>query len=456
MATVHPESLTAPGVDVRSITRDVAQVPLAFPSPRAWWIGFGISCLGVLVFLISAFWLFYRGVGIWGNNNPVFWGLAISNYVWWIGMGHAGTLISALLLLINKGWRNSLNRFAEAMTVFAVIQAAMYPILHLGRPWLFYWLIPYPNTMEVWPQFKSPLEWDVFAVGTYLLVSVLFWYVGLIPDLAGVRDRAKKRVWQVFFGLLALGWRNSAVHWQRWQVCYWILAGLALPLVISVHSGVAMLFAGGIEPGWHTTIYPPYFVIGAVFEGFAVVLLISITLRHAFSLHHLVTDRHLDQLAKLLLAFGLMTAYGYLFEAFGAWYSGDPYERQTLMDRFVGDYAWAYWGAIATNFVVLQACWFRRVRRNARLLLVVGVSVTVGMWLERFMLVTTALYRDFLPSSYQAYVPSFWEWSLFLGTIGVFFFLFFLFVRLLPMISMFEVKEVLHEEARGGHRAAPS
>jgi molybdopterin-containing oxidoreductase family membrane subunit len=288
---------------------------------------------------------------------------------------------------------------------------------------------------------------DQLTVGTYLIVSVLFWYVGLIPDLAGVRDRARRRHWQVFFGLLCLGWRNSAIHWKRWQITYWILAGLALPLVVSVHSGVSMLFAVALEPGWHTTVYPPYFVLGAVFEGFAVVLLIAVTLRHAFSLHHLVTDRHLDMLAKLLLAFGLMTAYGYLFEAFGAWYSGDPFERETLIDRFAGTYAFAYWGAIVCNFVVLQAVWFRAVRTRPGALLVIAASVTLGMWLERFMLITSTLYRDFLPSSYQAYAPSVWEWSLFLGTVGLFFFLFFLFVRLLPMISIFELKEVMHDES---------
>jgi molybdopterin-containing oxidoreductase family membrane subunit len=456
MATVHPESLVAPGVGYRSVTRDIAEIPIRFPSPRTWWIGFGLSTLGVGVFVVSVAWLFWYGVGVWGNQSPVFWGIAISNYVWWIGMGHAGTLISALLLLINKGWRNSLNRFAEAMTVFAVIQAAMYPILHLGRPWLFYWLIPYPNTMQVWPQFKSPLVWDVFAVGTYLIVSVLFWYIGLIPDLATVRDRSRRRIWQRFFGVLCLGWRNSAIHWRRWQIAYWITAGLALPLVISVHSGVSMLFSVGLEPGWHTTIFPPYFVLGAVFEGFAVVLLISITLRHAFGLHHLVTDRHLDILAKLLLAFGLMTAYGYVFEAFGAWYSGEEFERATLFDRWGGAYAWAYWGAVIANFVPLQALWFRAARQSPPALLAIGASVTLGMWLERFMLVESTLYRDFLPATWQVYVPSFWEWSLFAGTIGLFFFLFFLFVRLLPMVSMFELKEVFHEEGAGGHRAAPS
>jgi Ni/Fe-hydrogenase subunit HybB-like protein len=434
------------GLSYRAVGREIALIPLHYPHPRRWWIGFGISGAFVLLWAVSVLWLFYRGVGIWGVQMPVPWGLAISNYVWWIGMGHAGTLISALLLLINQGWRNSLNRFAEAMTVFAVLIAAMYPILHLGRPWLFYWLIPYPNTMTVWPQFKSPLEWDVFAVGTYLIVSVIFWYVGLIPDLASVRDRATRRVAQVFYGVLALGWRGSARHWKRWQVSYWICAGLAVPLVVSVHSGVSLLFAVSIEPGWHTTIFPAYFVLGAIFEGFAVVMLITITLRAIFGFHDLVTPRHLDILAKLVLATGLMTSYGYLFEAFHAWYAGDAFERQTMLDRVWGDYAWAYWATIVCNALAIQLLWFRSMRRRVWLLVAVSALVTLGMWTERFMLLTTALYRDFLPSAWQFYWPSFWDWAVFFGTIGLFFFLFFLFVRLLPMISIFEVKEVLHEE----------
>ena len=448
MTGAHPKSLVEPGVTYQSVTAEIAAVPLRYPSPRAWWIAFALSGLGVIVLIVSVSRLFWLGIGIWGVQSPVFWGLAISNYVWWIGMGHAGTLISALFLLINKGWRNSLNRFAEAMTVFAVIQAGIYPILHLGRPWLFYWLVPYPSTMGVWPQFKSPLEWDIFAVSTYLIVSVLFWYVGLIPDLATVRDRARRRGWQVFYGVLCLGWRNSAVHWQRWKIAYWITAGLALPLVVSVHSGVSLLFAVGIEPGWHTTIYPPYFVLGAVFEGFAVVLLISITLRHAFGFQDLVSDRHLDQLAKLMLAFGLMTGYGYVYDAFGARYSGDPYERHALLDQWSGAYSWAYWGAVFCNFVVLQAVWFRAARSRAAVLFIVAASVTLGMWFERFMLLTSVLHRDFLPASWRLYVPTFWDWAVFAGTISLFFFLFVLFVRLLPMISMFELKEVLHEDEK--------
>ncbi|MCB2053356.1 MAG: polysulfide reductase NrfD [Geminicoccaceae bacterium] len=430
--------------------RKITRIPLHYPYPKRWWIAFAVTGFFVLVWLVSVVWLFWRGVGVWGIQMPVPWGFAISNYVWWIGMGHAGTLISALFLLINQGWRNSINRFAEAMTVFAVLMAGMYPILHLGRPWLFYWLIPYPNTMTVWPQFKSPLEWDLFAVSTYLIVSVLFFYIGLIPDLASVRDRARRRWVKMIYGVLALGWRGSARHWKRWQVAYWICAGLAVPLVVSVHSGVSLLFAVGLEPGWHSTLFPAYFVLGAVFEGFAVVTLIAISLRTIFGLEVMVTDRHLDILGKLVLATGLMTAYGYLFDSFHAWYSGDPYERGTLMDRLFGGYAWSFWATILCNVVAIQLLWFESMRRRTWLLFTIAALVTFGMWAERFMLLVTGLYRDFLTSSWQSYWPSFWDWSLFAGTIGLFLFLFLLFVRLVPMISIFEVAEAMREERADG------
>lgn len=435
--------------DYRSITDEVALVPLRFPTGPYWYMALGVSGAMVVLFLVAAAWLLWWGVGVWGNQSPVFWGLAITNYVWWIGMGHAGTLISALLLIMNRGWRNALNRFAEAMTVFAVMMASLYPILHLGRPWLLYWLFPYPSTMDVWPQFKSPLLWDVAAVGTYLVVSILFWYIGLVPDLATIRDKARWRPAQVFYGLLALGWRNSAIHWRRWQLLYWTFAGLAVPLVVSVHSGVAMLFAGGLEAGWHTALFPPYFVLGAVFEGFAVVILIAATLRAAFGLENLVTQRHLELLGRLLLATGLMTAYGYVLDAFSAFYSGDVFERQTLLDRMTGDYAWSYWGAVVCNIVSIQLLWWRGVRRRTMTLVTIAALVVLGMWFERFMLVESALARDFLPSSWRLYAPSFWEWALFGGTIGLFLFLFLLFVRVMPMISMFELKELLDERGEG-------
>ncbi len=445
MASSRPTSLVGPGVDYQSVTADITAVPLRAPG-RGWWLGFAATLLGVGVFVAAAGWLFWGGVGVWGIRSPVFWGMIIASYVWWISMAHAGTMISALLLMVNRGWRNSLNRFAEAMTVFAVVQAGLAPILHLGRPWLFYWLIPYPNTMTVWPQFKSPLEWDIFGVVTYLIVSVLFWYIGLIPDLASVRDRARSRLAQVCYGVLCLGWRNSAVHWQRWQITYWIAAALAVPLVVMVESGVAMLFAGGIEPGWHTTIYPPFFLIEAVAEGFAVVLLIAIALRAAFDLRQIVTERHLDMLAQLLLAFALMTAYCYLFETFDAWYSGDLFERQTLWDRVVGVYAWTYWPAVVCTLVAPMALWFRAVRYRTGALALIAFLVTTGVWLGHFTEVANSLARDYLPSAYGVYVPSVWEWLLLAGMVGLWLFLFFLFVRLLPMVSIFELKEGLHAD----------
>jgi Ni/Fe-hydrogenase subunit HybB-like protein len=431
-----------------SINEQISAITLHPPYRRNWWIGILMSGALVGLLVVSIGWLLLRGVGIWNLNIPVNWGLAIINYVWWIAIGSAGTLISALLLLLGAVWRNSLNRFAEAMTVFAVICAAIFPIIHLGRPFFFLWLFPYPNVLGAWPQFRSPLEWDVFAVPIYLLVSILFWYIGLVPDLASVRDRATARSAQVFYGLLSLGWRGSAVHWARWQRVYRLIAILGVPLVVSVHSGVALLYAVGQLPGWHSTIFPPFFVIGAIFNGFAVVAMIAIVLRHAFGLGNLVTGRHLDILAMVLLATGIAVGYCYLMEAFTAWYSGDLYERQTLYDRAAGIYAFSYWGAILCNVVATQVLWWPKARRNALVLFAVSSVVTIGMWLERFMLQTTALYKDFLPSAYGFYLPSFWEYSTLLGSIGLFFFLFLLFVRFLPMISIFEVEEVIADERR--------
>ncbi|MGE0004293.1 MAG: NrfD/PsrC family molybdoenzyme membrane anchor subunit [Parvibaculaceae bacterium] len=439
---------TGAGERYAAVTEEITRIPLDFPEPRAWWICFGCALLLLLAFMVSAAVLFRYGIGMWGNNIPVNWGLAIANYVWFLGIGHAGTLISAMLLLLNAHWRNSLNRFAEAMTLFAVICAGLYPILHLGRPWLFYWMAPYPNTMAIWPQFKSPLTWDFFAVLTYLTVSLLFWYIGIVPDLASVRDRARKRRQQVLYGLLALGWRGSARHWARWRQAYRLTAAIAVPLVVSVHSEVSLLFAAGPIPGWASTVFPPYFVLGAAFSGFAVVAMIAIVLRHALGLADLVHRRHLDLLGKFLLATGLMTAYGYCVDVFDVLYSGDRQEMGTLMDRLAGDYAWSYWGAVIANFLPLQLLWFRSARTSPLPLFLVSLAVTVGMWSERYMLLVTSLYRDWLVSSWGAYHPSLWEWTLFAGMLGVFFVPFLLFVRFLPVISSFEIKEAIAEEKR--------
>jgi len=438
---------------LRGITEDVARVPLRFPARVPWLIAMALSLALVGLFLVSVGYLFARGVGVWGLNIPVNWAFAIHLYVWWLGLGHAGTLISAMLLLMGQDWRNSLNRFAEAMTLCAVICAGLEPIIHLGRPWFFYWMFPYPATMGVWPQFRSPLEWDIWAVLTYLTVSLVFWYIGLVPDLATVRDRARKRGWQVFFGIFALGWRGSARHWERWRRCYRTVAVIAVPLVVSVHSEVSLLFASGQIPGWHSTIFPPYFVLGAAFSGFAMVAMIALVMRHTFQLGDIVTDRHMGVLAKVLLTTGLMTAYGYIYEVWDALYSGNLHEIATVHDRFFGPYAWSYWGAVCFNFLPLQGLWFRSVRRSPVLLFLISTSVVVGMWMERYMILVTSLYHDFLPSSFGEYHASFWDWSTYIGMLGVFLTPFLLFVRYIPSISIFEDKEVLareKEEARNG------
>lgn len=423
------------------ISDEVTRIALHPERRRRWWIAFALSGALVLMFLASVGWLLVAGVGIWGLNIPVNWGLDIINTVWWIGIGHAGTMISALLLLMGQSWRNSLNRFAEAMTLFAAVCASLFPILHLGRPWLFYWMFPYPNDMGLWPQFRSPLTWDVFSFLAYVLVSFLFWYVGMIPDLATLRDRAEGALSRRIYGALSLGWRGSARHWRRWRQAYLAIAVLSFHLVISVHSGVAMLFAAGPIPGWHTTLFPPFFVQGAVFSGMAMILLLAIGLRHAFHLQDIITRRHLDIVARLLLATGLLTAYGYLFEVFHAWYSGDPFELRTLKDRLVGPYAWSTWAAVALNVVLIQLLWFRSVRASEIALFVIGLGVAVGMWLERYLLVVSGLYRDYLPLSWRPYHTTLSEWMLFAGTIGLFLFLFLLFARLLPLVSIFELKE---------------
>ena len=431
------------------VGQEVVELPLAFPASRAWWLCFSAALALLALWFVSVVVLFGNGVVVWGNTIPVNWGMAIINYVWFLGIGHAGTLISALLLISGRSWRNSLNRFAEAMTLCAVVCAGLYPILHLGRPWYFYWIAPYFNSMHVWPQFKSPLTWDFFAVLTYLMVSLFFWFLGILPDLASARDRAKTRGYQIFFGLISLGWRGSASQWMRWKQVYAITAAIAVPLVVSVHSEISLLFAAGPIPGWNSTVFPPYFVLGAAFSGFAVVSLIAIVMRAALPLRPLVTPYHLDMLGLATLATGLMTAYGYFSEIFDALYAGGE-ELATLHDRLTGHYAWSYWGAVILNFIPLQLLWWRRCRRSPHILFAVSLSVAVGMWMERFMLVVTSLYRDWLVSSYGHYMPTFWDWSLFAGMGGVFFVPFLLFVRFLPVISASETKLEEYEQAADG------
>ncbi len=410
-----------------------------------WQLAFAAGFLGVNILLIAVCWLLFMGVGIWGINIPVGWGFAIINFVWWIGIGHAGTLISAILLLTRQRWRNSINRFAEAMTIFAVMCAGMFPLLHTGRPWVAYWMLPYPNWMTLWPQFKSPLVWDVFAVTTYFTVSVIFWYVGLIPDLATLRDKAKSLLVARIFGVFSLGWRGSAKHWVRYESAYLILAGLSTPLVLSVHSIVSLDFAISQLPGWHTTLFPPYFVAGAVYAGFAMVLLLVIPIRAWYGLKDLITMRHIDWMCKIMLATGLIVSYGYMTEAFYAWYSGNPYEWFMMKNRMMGPYWPFYWSLILCNGLVPQLLWFPKWRANLPMVFGICIVISIGMWLERFIIVVTSLVRDSLPSSWGMYYPTFWDYATFAGTLGFFTFMMFLFVRFVPMINAFEMKDLLYK-----------
>lgn len=431
-----------------SVTDRIAGIVLKHPRPGFWWTGFLTVAAGVGLFGLAVAYLFWKGVGIWGINIPIGWGFAIVNFVWWIGIGHAGTFISAILLLLNQKWRNSINRFTEAMTLFAVTCAGVFPLLHLGRPWLFYWIVPYPDTMGLWPQFRSALVWDLFAVGTYFTVSLLFWYLGLIPDLAAIRDKATTRTRQKIYGFFALGWRGSAVHWERHQMAYLILAGLATPLVLSVHSVVSFDFSTALVPGWHSTIFPPYFVAGAIFSGFAMVINIIIPVRCLYRLESLITERHLNNMGLVLLATGWMVTYGYIMEAFTAWYSGNVFERYMMFNRVFGPYGWMFWILIFLNVLAPQALWSRRVRTRPLFLFGIAAAVNVGMWMERFVIVITSLHRDFVPSSWAMYIPTRWDWALLLGSIGLFLALMFLFIRFVPMMSISELRELIAKKEK--------
>jgi len=437
--------VVAPGHTYATVTDKISAIVLTEGTRKSWWLGFLIA-FGLLMLLnLGVGYLLYYGVGVWGINIPVGWGFAIVNFVWWIGIGHAGTLISAFLLLMRQTWRQSINRFAEAMTIFAVSCAGIFPLLHMGRPWLAYWLFPYPDTMGTWPQFRSPLVWDVFAVSTYATVSILFWFVGLLPDLATLRDRARNRLARIAYGFLAMGWRGSAVHWRRHEIASLLLAGLATPLVLSVHTVVSFDFTIAIVPGWHSTIFPPYFVAGAIYSGFAMVMALAIPLRALYKLEDFITMRHLDNMAKMLLATGLIVAYGYMMETFMAFYSGNVYDRYMIMNRMTGPYAPFYWLLIMCNIVIpLTFLWSAQIRSSAAALFIISLIIQTGMWLERFIIVVTSLHRDFLPSSWGMYSPTRWDWAIFLGSIGLFFTLFLLFIRYLPMISIFEMRELVH------------
>jgi molybdopterin-containing oxidoreductase family membrane subunit len=443
VARTHIEEI-GPGHSFGSVTNAIASVVLRPGFLPGWIVGFVIAFIVMSMFLFAVTWLLIKGTGIWGVNIPVGWGFAIVNFVWWIGIGHAGTLISAILLLFRQKWRMSISRFAEAMTIFAVMCAAIFPVFHTGRPWVAaYWLFPYPNSMYLWPQFRSPLIWDVFAVSTYATVSVLFWYVGLIPDLATIRDRAQNIWVKRIYGVVALGWRGSAMHWQRYEVASLLLAGLATPLVLSVHTVVSFDFAVSVIPGWHATIFPPYFVAGAIYSGFAMVLTLAIPIRAYYGLEDFITMRHIQNMAKVMLATGLIVVYGYSVEAFMGWYSANKYETFMISNRMFGNYWYMYWFLILCNGVTPQLLWFKQVRTNIPVLFVIALIVNTGMWLERFVIVVTSLSRDFLPSSWSMYAGTMWDWMTYVGTLGLFTWLMFLFLRFVPMISMFEMRTII-------------
>jgi molybdopterin-containing oxidoreductase family membrane subunit len=450
-----PTPTVEPGHTFASVTDHISSIVLRKKMPPSWWLLFAVGSLGVGILTIAISMLVFVGIGIWGINHPVNWGFAIVNFVWWIGIGHAGTLISAILLLLRQGWRTSINRFAEAMTLFAVAAAGLYPALHVGRPWYAYWLFPYPNTMVLWPQFRSPLMWDVFAVSTYATVSLLFWFVGLIPDLATLRDRSNGRLARAVYGMLSLGWRGSAKHWYRYESAYLLLAGLSTPLVLSVHTIVSFDFAVSQIPGWHATFFPPYFVAGAVYAGFAMVLTLSIPARKIFKLEGFITMRHLENMGKVMLATGLIVFYSYVMEAFFSFYSGDVFERFMWINRTTGPYKHMYYALIVCNGLAPQLMWFKKIRTSPLGLFITACFVNVGMWLERFVIIPSSLSRDFLPSSWGMYHGTIWDWAMYIGSMGLFLFLLALFIRFLPMISIFEMRTMLPgaEPQTEGHEA---
>jgi Ni/Fe-hydrogenase subunit HybB-like protein len=411
-------------------------------TPKAWYVLFTISAIVASSLVFQIGYLIWEGIGIWGLNIPVAWGWAIVNFVFWVGIGHAGTLISAILFMLRQRWRTSINRFAEAMTIFAVICALLFPAIHVGRIWVVYWMAPVPNQMAMWPNFRSPLLWDFFAVGTYFTASLMFWYVGLIPDLATIRDRAASKLKKIFYGIFSLGWRGGNRQWRHYELAYLVLAGVSTPLVLSVHSIVSTDFATSVVPGWHTTIFPPYFVAGAIFSGFAMVLTLAIIARKVYGLENLITMKHLERINLIILVTGMMVGYAYSMEFFIAWYSGNIYEQFAFVNRAFGPYAWAYWIMVSCNVLVPQVFWFKKYRRHIVVMFIASILINVGMWFERLVIVIT-LASDFLPSSWDYYSPTVWDVGLLIGSFGLFFTLFLLFLRFLPMVAMSEVKGVL-------------
>ncbi len=430
--------------DFSSITSLITDINMR-PTPPLWYVAFGLSNILLFVLLFSIAYLIWEGTGIWGLNQPVGWGWAIINFVWWVGIGHAGTLISAILFLFRQGWRTAINRFAEAMTIFAVMCAGIFPAIHVGRIWVIYWVFPVPNSMAMWPNFNSPLLWDVFAVSTYFTVSLLFWYVGLVPDMATLRDRVKSKFGKIIYGIGALGWRGSNRHWWNYEKSYMILAGLATPLVLSVHTIVSFDFAVSIIPGWHTTIFPPYFVAGAVFSGFAMVLTLMIICRKIYGLEDIMTDDHIEKMNLIILVTGSMVGFAYIMEFFIAWYGQVEYEKAIFIIRATGPYAWAYWIMIACNVLSPQFFWSKKLRRNVTFTFIISIVVNIGMWFERFVITVSSLSTDFLPSSWGYYSPTIWDVLTYVGTFGLFFTNFLLFLRFLPMVAVAELKGAMPE-----------
>lgn len=445
-AEIAREELVLGNPSLSEVTEKIAGI-IEKPAPKKFWFFLMITSLIAAQGLGAVAWTVWEGPGVWGVNNPVGWGWAITNFVFWIGIGHAGTLISAILYLFRQKWRTAINRAAEAMTIFAVVCAGLFPLLHTGRQWIaLYWLLPYPNQMQMWVNFRSPLEWDVFAVSTYFTISLVFWYTGLVPDLATMRNRAKvmkNKIAHPLFTFFSLGWTGSTRHWQHYEMAYLILAGISTPLVLSVHSIVSFDFAVGVLPGWHTTIFPPYFVAGAIFSGFAMVLTLMIVAREILDLHDYITLGHIDRMTKIILATGMMVGYAYAMEFFIAWYSGNPYEQSVFINRATGDYWWAYWAMITCNVVSPQFFWFKKLRRNVWFVFVLSIFVNIGMWFERFVIISTTLHHDFLPASWGYYSPTITEIAIYVGTFGIFLTLFLLFAKFVPIIAISEVKGIL-------------
>jgi molybdopterin-containing oxidoreductase family membrane subunit len=436
------EELVLGNPSLRDVTARIASIVESKITPKylaTLTVTGGMAALG----LFALYYTITTGIGVWGLNNPIGWGWDITNFVFWIGIGHAGTLISAILFLFRQKWRTAINRSAEAMTIFAVICALTMVLSHTGRPWLFYWLLPYPNQMQMWINFRSPLAWDVFAVNTYFTVSALFWFVGLIPDLATLRNYVKSNVAKKIYGVLSLGWTGSTRHWHHYEIAYMILAGISTPLVLSVHSVVSFDFTVGILPGWHTTIFPPYFVAGAIFSGFAMVMTLLVITREILDLKQFITMKHLENMNKIMLATGMMVGYAYAMEMFIAWYSGSDWERWIFINRAMGDYAWAYWTMVLCNVISPQVYWFKKLRRNLPLMFVISIFINIGMWFERFTIIATTLHHDFLPASWGYYSPTWVEISIFIGTFGIFLSLFLLFAKFVPVIAIAEIKSIL-------------